>query len=278
VADPGNPYGKPQRDRLQWAQGLNVPLAQPGEEIDLLYWIGCAGSFSPEGQSISRAMVKILEHLGVNFRVLGVRERCTGDPARRMGEEGLFRECAAENLRTLFSHKVRRVLTHCPHCFNSFRNEYAPLAWQDVTWTTQHHSEFLADQIGAGKLRVSARLRDSVTFHDPCYLGRGNGVVSEPPPVLAGLDLPHVEMPRHGVESFCCGAGGGAMWLDVRGHVRIEDQRYAEAAETGASVVGTGCPSCKTMLSAARQSAAGERPNAPRILDLAELVVQAEGL
>lgn len=278
LADRANPYGKPNAERMAWARGLDVPLAKAGESVELLYWVGCAGSFSPEGQTVARAMVKILNRLGVNYRVLGTQERCTGDPARRMGEEGLFQECAARNLQTLKSHSVQRVITHCPHCFNTMKNEYPALAEDGAAWQTQHHSEFLAEQISAGRLRESERLTYSVTFHDPCYLGRGNGITAEPRNVLNGLNLPIVEMPRHGANSFCCGAGGGSMWLDVRGSDRIEQQRYREAAATGSAVIGTGCPFCKTMLSAARSSDSEANGTGPKVLDIAELVVLAEGL
>lgn len=273
-----NPFGRRNSERMRWADGLNVPLARAGEQVELLYWIGCSGSFSPEGQSVARAMVKILDHLGTNYRVLGTAERCTGDPARRMGEEGLFQECAVQNLKLLQQHGVKTVLTHCPHCYNTLRNEYPDVAGGATGWETKHHTQFLAEQIGAGRLTGSAQRLPMVAFHDPCYLGRGNGVVAEPRQVLAGLHLPVIELPRHGTDSFCCGAGGGSMWLDVRGTSRIENERYAEAAATGAQVVGTGCPFCKTMLDAARQSAAAVNADAPRVLDVAELVAQAEGL
>jgi Fe-S oxidoreductase len=273
-----NPFGRPNSERLQWAGGLTVPVAQPGEAIDVLYWVGCSGSYSPEGRMVARSMVKILNHLGINYRVLGTAERCTGDPARRMGEEGEFRQCAARNLQVLQSHGVKRVITHCPHCYNTLRNEYPDVAGSPPAWETHHHTQFLADQIASGKLTGSANSLGTVAFHDPCYLGRGNGVVAEPRQVLDGLKLPMVEMPRHGPDSFCCGAGGGSMWLDVRGATRIENQRYAEAVATGANVIGTGCPFCKTMLDAARQGTASTNGPGPRVLDVAELVVQAEGL
>lgn len=278
VVESGNPYGKPNADRMQWARGLDVPVAQEGEQIETLYWIGCSGSFSPEGQSVSRAMVTILNRLGVNYRVLGTSERCTGDPARRMGEEGLFQQCAARNLQELKSRGVQKVITHCPHCYNTLRNEYPSVTGgQGAAWTTQHHTEFLAEQVAAGRLHGSQHLTESVTFHDPCYLGRGNGIVEEPRRVLSGLNLPIVEMPRNRETSFCCGAGGGSLWLDVRGSERIENQRYAEGVATGSAIIGTGCPFCKTMLSAARQTAANGEANGPRVLDVAELTVLAEG-
>jgi Fe-S oxidoreductase/nitrate reductase gamma subunit len=270
VADDFNPYGRAVSERMSWAVGLDPPVAQAGESVELLYWIGCSGAFSPEGQSIARAMVQILNRLGVDYRVLGTAERCTGDPARRMGEEGLFRQCAARNGRMFRDLGVKRILTHCPHCYNTFKNEYG--AGPEVI----HHSEFLAGELAAGRLRSPGGGDQKITIHDPCYLGRGNGRTEPPRSVATALDLPIVEMPRHGVDSFCCGAGGGSMWLDVRGEARIENLRYAEAQSTGAAVVATACPFCKTMLEGARQS--GEDGQGPRVLDLAELVAAAEGL
>lgn len=281
IEDRQNPYGRPAAERMAWAHGLNVPVAKPDEPIELLYWVGCSGSFSPEGKSVAQAMVKILNHLQVNYRVLGTAERCTGDPARRMGEEGLYQQCAARNLQTLRSHGVERIITHCPHCFNTLQNEYPSLDEGAASrWTVQHHTQFLAEQMSAGRLQSAAAGAESVTFHDPCYLGRGNAVVSPPRSILSGLNLPVIEMPRHGENSFCCGAGGGSMWLDVRGRDRIENLRYQEAAATGAAVVGTGCPFCKTMLEAARAStdSNGDSRRSPRVMDVAELVAAAEGL
>jgi Fe-S oxidoreductase/nitrate reductase gamma subunit len=282
-----NPYGKPNADRLAWAQGLEVPVAQPGESIELLYWVGCSGAFSPEGQAVARAMVKILNRLGLDYRILGTEERCTGDPARRMGEEGLFRMCAAHNLKQLGERRVKKVLTHCPHCYNTMKNEYAAVRAESLEkspdagaqappFEVLHHSEFLAAEIDAGRLRGGGPTGESLTFHDPCYLGRGNGRTAEPRAVVNSLGLPILEMPRHGAESFCCGAGGGSMWLDVRGSERIENQRFEEARSTGAAIVATACPFCKTMLDSARQASEGSP--GPSVMDLAELVVAAEGL
>jgi len=273
-AEEFNPFRKPNADRMSWAAGLNVPVAAEGMPIELLYWVGCAGSFDPDGCSVSRSMVKILNHLGTSYRVLGTRERCTGDPARRMGEEGLFQELARANIVTLKNHGVQRVLTHCPHCFNSFRNEYPQL--DDVAFEVEHHTQFLARMIAEGKLKAGNGVEQKVTFHDPCYLGRGNGETQAPRRVLSSLpQLTQVEMPRHGRESFCCGAGGGSLWLDVRGEDRVENIRAREAADTGADTIVTGCPFCKGMLAAGRESLDGPEID---VRDLAELVVQAEGL
>ena len=219
-------------------------------------------------------MIKILRHLGVNFRILGKQECCTGDPARRMGEEGLFRHQAAETLSRLSNHGVTKVLVHCPHCFNTFRNEYPALG---ARFEVEHHSQFLERMIAAGKLQLPQSASRRVTFHDPCYLGRGNGETAAPRSVLhsvPGLEV--VEMPRHGKESFCCGAGGGSLWLDVPGQTRVENLRVAEAASTGATTIATGCPFCKSMLLAGKQ---GTPQGADlEVMDLAELVVEAVGL
>ncbi|RIK72150.1 MAG: hypothetical protein DCC67_19660 [Planctomycetota bacterium] len=196
IAAEFNPYGRANADRLAWAQGLDVPVAAPGEPIELLYWIGCSGAFSPEGQAVARAMIKILNRLGVDYRVLGAAERCTGDPARRMGEEGLFRQCAARNMATLREHRVQRLLTHCPHCFNAVANEYGDLRESDSAiagddaprdprpgWSPPaviHHTEFLAAEVAAGRLGAAGLADQTLTIHDPCYLGRGNGRIAAP--------------------------------------------------------------------------------------------------
>ncbi len=269
-----NPYGKAAVDRLAWASGLDVPVAREDEPIDLLYWVGCAGSFDPDGQAISRAMIRILNKLGVRYHVLGPRECCTGDPARRMGEEGLFREAAQSNIDRLKRHSVKRVLTHCPHCFNTFLNEYPELG---ASFEVEHHTQFLARMIRNGKLNLPPNGSEKIVFHDPCYLGRGNGETRAPREVLGALQQESLlEMPRHGARSFCCGAGGGALWLDVPGKMRVESLRTAEAAATGATTVATGCPFCKTMLESGKALLpAGGRDL--KVKDLAELVVESQG-
>lgn len=274
VAESSNPFEMPNDRRMDWSTGLSVPIAEEDEQIDLLYWIGCSGSFDPDGRSVSRAMIKILNHLGLSYRVLGKRERCNGDPVRRMGEEGLFAEQAMANIELFKRHGVTRILTHCPHCFNTFKNEYPELREFDLE--VVHHSQFLSRMIAQNKLAVPEGSEKTVTFHDPCYLGRGNDEVDAPRQVLHSLpQLTHVEMPRHGRESFCCGAGGGSAWLDVKGTDRIENQRASEAAATGAQTVVTGCPFCKGMLKAGCQSLEGTDLT---VQDLAELIVESERL
>lgn len=270
-----NPYGRPAAERMAWALGLDARQARDGEPVRLLYWVGCAGSFDPDGRQVSRAMIKILNHLGIDYRILGAGERCTGDPARRMGEEGLFQVLARENIALLERHRVASVLTHCPHCYNTFRNEYPDLGGR---FEVEHHSQFLARQIREGSLRLPSGRETEAVFHDPCYLARGNGEVEAPRRVLGALPGVRLsEMPRHGRDTFCCGAGGGAMWLDVPGATRVESIRAEEAARTGARLVATGCPFCRTMLSAAIQ-ARGDGAGRMEVRDLAELVADAEGL
>ncbi len=263
-----NPFGKHNSQRLAWAQGLAPPVAEPGEEVDLLYWIGCAGSFDPDGQSVSRSMIEILDRLGIRYRVLGCRERCTGDPARRAGEEGLFQQCARENIETLAGHSVKTVLTHCPHCFNTMKNEYPEFG---ASFSVEHHSQFLARMIAEGRLTGMEGLA-SVTYHDPCYLGRGNAETAAPRAVIDAMSDARVEMPRHGEASFCCGAGGGSLWLDVPGEDRIENIRLREAADTGAKTVATACPFCKPMLEAGNQALPDGKSMV--IKDIAELVAE----
>jgi Fe-S oxidoreductase/nitrate reductase gamma subunit len=263
-----NPFGKHNSQRLAWAQGLTPPVAEPGEEVDLLYWVGCAGSFDPDGQSVSRSMIEILDRLGIRYRILGCRERCTGDPARRAGEEGLFQQCARENIETLAGHSVKTVLTHCPHCFNTMKNEYPEFG---ASFSVEHHSQFLARMIAEGRLTGMEGLA-SITYHDPCYLGRGNAETAAPRAVIDAVSDARVEMPRHGEESFCCGAGGGGLWLDVAGEDRIENIRSREAADTGAKTVATACPFCKPMLEAGNQALPDG--NSMVVKDLAELVAE----
>ena len=270
VAAAHNPFGRANSERLQWTQGQDVPVAEADEPVELLYWIGCAGSFDSEGQSVSRSMVKILKSLGIKYKILGCGERCTGDPAHRLGEEGLFQEQVAANIETLRKHRVRKILTHCPHCLNSFRNEY-PQA-NGEAWEVVHHTQFLAELLAQGRLTLAQKNTERVTFHDPCYLGRGNGIVDAPRQALAHVVATEpVEMPRHGAESFCCGAGGGTMWVDVPGQTRVEHLRAKEAAATGATTVVTGCPYCKVML---RTGLDAVTAKPPRVKDLAELVAE----
>ncbi len=266
-----NPYGRANSARMEWASGLNLPVAQPDEPVELLYWVGCGGAFDPAGQAVARSMVQILNHLQISYRVLGCRERCTGDPARRLGEEGLWSELAATNQATIASHGVKTILANCPHCFNSFKNEYPSVGPMP---RVMHHTQWLEEKLQDGSLKTKTDVREKVTFHDPCYLSRANDETAAPRAVLDRIyDGSRVEMAAHGKQSFCCGGGGGQLWLDVRGRTRVETIRAEQVEQTESQTVATGCPFCRLMLEAGRANLA-EGQGKWRVRDLAELVAE----
>jgi len=266
-----NPYDQANSTRMDWASGLDVPIAENDEPIELLYWVGCGGAFDPAGRAVTRAMIRILNHLKVNYRVLGCRERCSGDPARRLGEEELWRELKEANQTTFASHRVETVVTHCPHCFNAFQNEYTGT---DSMPEVVHHSQWLRDRLGDGALQLRAGSAERITFHDPCYLARVNAEIAAPRSILDSMyQGRRIEMSQHGAESFCCGGGGGQMWLDVPGRQRVETIRAAQIEQTGADVVATACPFCRVMLEAGRDGL-DENQGKWNIKDIAELAAE----
>jgi Fe-S oxidoreductase len=265
----GNPFGGMPADRAEWARDLGVRVLRSGEETDVLYWVGCAGAFDPHGRRIAQATARLLQAAGVEFSILGSAETCTGDPARRMGDEGAFLEAASRVAATLGGVRFRRLVTHCAHCFNVFRNELGP-ATDSATVPTVHHTELLAELVEAGRLAPRAATGTPVTLHDPCYLARHNGETRAPRAALAAAGDRLIEMPRSGRETFCCGAGGGGAWVEVRQGSRIAALRMAEARATGASVVATACPFCALML-------AGEtQPGDIAVRDVAELLWESQ--
>ena len=269
IAERGNPFGGVPADRLAWAAGLGVRVLQPGDETDVLYWVGCAGAFDPHGRRIAQATARLLRAGGVEFGVLGSAETCTGDPARRIGDETAFREAAGRVATTLGRVRFRRLVTNCAHCFNVFRNELGPATDRQAV-TALHHSQLLAELVAAGRLSPRAETAEPVTLHDPCYLARHNGETAAPRAVLATADGGPIEMRRNGQQTFCCGAGGGGAWVEVRQGSRIAALRMAEARETGARVVATACPFCALML-------AGEtQPGDVAVRDVAELLWESQ--
>lgn len=276
-----NPWGQPRSARLDWTRGLPfaVPvaadLAREGRlgEVDVLYWVGCAAAFDERNRRVARAFVTCLDAAGVRFAVLGQEEACTGDPARRMGNEYVFQLLATQNIETLRRYGPPRIVTACPHCFNTIANEYPQLGG---TFDVVHHAVFLAGLLADGRLATLVGAEGAaarrVTFHDACYLARYNGVVAAPRDVLAavpGLEL--AEMGRRGRQSFCCGAGGGRMWMEETRGTRINAERAREALATGAEAVAVGCPFCMTMLG---DGLAADTANAAGVttLDLAEIL------
>ena len=265
----GNPW-QMGGSRLVWAEGLEVPTVEEAGEIEVLYWVGCAGSFEPRAQKIARALVRILHAAGVKFAVLGERERCTGDTARRAGNEYLFYEMATANIETLNEVNPPRILVTCPHCYHTLAKEYPQFGGH---YQVVHHTEFIAELIRAGRLRLPADGAGHVTFHDPCYLGRHNGIYNAPRDVLSAAGAALSEMPRARSKSFCCGAGGAQFWKEEEhGEARVNLTRYAEAKDTGAAVLATGCPFCLRMFADASQDAAGQ--GGPAVKDVAEIVAE----
>jgi Fe-S oxidoreductase/nitrate reductase gamma subunit len=263
-----NPYGLPQSDRMKWAEGLDVKTVKEQPEFDVLYWVGCSGSYDPRNQDVSRAIVKILKAAGVRFAVLGNEEKCNCEVARRLGEEGRFQQAALELVDLFRKYNVKAVLTQCPHCFNTFKNEY-PQFGADLQ--VMHHSQFIAQLIATGRLKVKKSLQGNVTFHDPCYLGRYNNIYDSPREVITSLSPAQIrEMPRSRENSFCCGAGGANFWYKVEQKKKIGVIRFEEAQQVSANTLATACPFCTSMLEDASVALGAKGTVAVR--DIAELV------
>ncbi|NOZ03205.1 MAG: (Fe-S)-binding protein [FCB group bacterium] len=270
----GNPWGFAQSDRTKWAlEGeIELPLFSDKRKAQVLYWVGCAGAYDPRNQQVARAMVKIFERAGVDFAVLGNEERCTGDSARRLGDEYLFETLALQNIETLNKYEFDRIVTACPHCLHTLKNEYPDFGGR---YKVQHHSQFINELLKDGKLKISSSYDQKITYHDPCYLGRYNGEYNAPRELIrstlrnGGL----VEMERHRNTSFCCGAGGGNMWHEIDQGERVNLRRFQEAIDSGAQTVATACSFCLIMMDDALK--VKEQETNMRVLDLAELVTRA---
>jgi heterodisulfide reductase subunit D len=246
-------------------------LAANGETPEVLFWVGCAGSFDQRAQKISRAFATILNHVGIKYAILGKEEMCTGDPARRAGNEFLFQMMAWQNIQTLNNYGIKKIVATCPHCFNIFKNEYPELGG---TFDIVHHTTFLQQLIDEGKIRLKEGGNfkgRKITYHDSCYLGRGNGVYEAPRKVLEALDAELVEMKRCGKNGLCCGAGGAQMFKEEEpGRTRINFERSEEAISTGANIVAAACPFCNTMLTDGVK--ASEKEEDVKVMDVAELI------
>lgn len=248
--------------------------AANGEMPEVLFWVGCAGSFDQRAQKITKAFATILDKVGVQFAILGKEEMCTGDPARRSGNEFLFQMMAYNNIQTLNMYGVKKIVTACPHCFNILKNEYPPLGG---TYEVIHHTTFLQQLINDGRIRMKeggAFKGKRITYHDSCYLGRGNNIYEAPRAVLEAMDVELVEMKRCRTNGLCCGAGGAQMFKEEEpGSTRINFERSAEAIDTGATVIAANCPFCTTMLTDGVKNK--EKEESVKVLDIAEMVVQS---
>ena len=264
-----NPWNVSQADRMKWAVGLNVPTIEKNPAPDILWWVGCAAATDARAQKTAQAFAKILGAAGVNYAVLGQNEQCTGDPARRAGREDIFFGLASANVEILNEVKPPRIVTTCPHCLHTLKNEYPAFGGN---YRVIHHTELINELVGAGKIQLSVSDdKFTVTFHDPCYLGRHNKVFEAPRENLKSVGVTMVEMPRNEAKSFCCGAGGAQMWKEEEnGTTRVNAARFAEAKSTGAETLAVGCPFCMTMLSDASKADGGT----VEVKDVAEIVAE----
>jgi Fe-S oxidoreductase len=259
--------------RADWVKELDVPILSeiPGEKIDFLFFVGCIRSFDDRNRKVTESMTRILHHLGIKFAILGMEEGCCGDPARRVGNEYLYQILAQTNIETLKRYKVTHILTTCPHCYNTLKVEYPQLGFScDVT----HHATFLKEAVRSGRLKFDHPLEKRLTYHDPCYLGRYSGIYEPPREVLKSINTLDIrEMENSKVDSLCCGAGGGWMWMDENIGKRINLHRLEEALTTNPEWIATACPFCVTMFDDAIKDKGVEE--SVKIWDIAEIVEQA---
>lgn len=260
---------------------LHVPtmseMIAKGETPEILFWVGCAGSFDDRAKKITKALVKILNNCKVNFAVLGTEESCSGDPAKRAGNEFTFQMQAMMNIQVLNGYEVKKIVTACPHCFNTLKNEYPELGGE---YEVLHHTQLIQDLINTGKLALEGSETykgKKITFHDPCYLGRANDVYEAPRVLIEKLDAELVEMKRCKSKGLCCGAGGAQMFKEAEpGTKEINIERTEDALETAAEIIATGCPFCNTMMTDGIKNV--EKEDAIKVLDVAELIANAADL
>ena len=264
-----NPWNVPPADRMKWAEGIEVPTFAQNPEAEILWWVGCAPATDARAQKTARAFAEILNEAQVNYAVLGKDEGCTGDSARRAGNEFLFNEMALANVELLNEVDPKRIVTTCPHCLHTISNEYPSFGGE---YEVIHHSQLIDELIDQGQLTLSSNNGQTLTFHDPCYLGRQNSVLIEPREVLTKTQANLIELSRNGNKSFCCGAGGAQMWKEeADGDQRVNTNRFNEAQSTGADTLAVGCPFCMVMLNDAKKDANSNM----EILDIAEIVANS---
>ena len=272
----GNPWGMSNATRGDWSAKVDgIEIVEPGDAFDheYLYWVGCAGSFDDKNQKVSEAMAKLMRRAGLDFAILGSNEMCTGDPARRSGNEYIYQMLAMQNIETLNTMGVKKIVTQCPHCFNTLGNEYPQL---DGHYEVIHHTQLLENLIADGKLDMSrARLDERIVYHDSCYLGRHNDIYMSPRKVIGSLGgVEIVEAPRNGTKGMCCGAGGARMWMEESIGTKVNDERSRELVATGADRIATACPFCYVMMDDGVKAASTE-DDGPKVADIAMHVLEA---
>jgi Fe-S oxidoreductase len=264
-----NPWNVSPAERMKWAEGLTVPTIDENPEAEVLWWVGCAPATDTRAQKTARAFTEILNTAGVSFVVLGEQEQCSGDSARRAGNEFLFNEMAAANVDLLNEINPKRIVTTCPHCLHTLSNEYPSFGGN---FQVIHHTQLINELIEAGKIRIKPEENDRVAFHDPCYLGRQNDILIDPRQILSATQSTFFELPRSGKKSFCCGAGGAQMWKEeAEGTQRVNANRFEEAQSTGANSLAVGCPFCMIMLNDAKKDAESDM----QVLDISEIVAKS---
>jgi Fe-S oxidoreductase len=266
----GNPWGIGYDKRADWAEGLNLKTLAEDSKVEYLFWVGCAGSFDDRAKKTSVAIARVLQKAGVSFGILGVEEKCTGDFARRAGNEMLFQMMASENIENLNNYGVKKIITACPHCLHALKYEYPQL---DGNYEVFHSSEIIASLLDSGKITLNSTNQSKITYHDPCYLGRYNQTYQEPRGIIKQIANDYFELDRSHNESFCCGAGGGRMWMEETIGKRINIERTEEILDTKADIIAVNCPFCMTMI----EDGLKEKSKAEevKVLDIAELVLKS---
>jgi Fe-S oxidoreductase len=273
----GNPWNLAASDRGAWVKDLPFPVLTMAEAADaklaggveVLFWVGCAGSYEERGKKVSVALARLLHEAGVTYAILGTEETCTGDAARRLGNEYLFQTLAQQNIETMNGYGVKKIVTNCPHCFNTLANEYPDFGGN---YEVVHGTELVAKLVAEGRVTLTETVEQTISFHDPCYLGRHNGVYEAPRDILNAIPgLTVKELPRSRDAGMCCGAGGGRMWLDETLGTRINQARYAEIQANGTDAVGVSCPFCMVMLGNAKT----EKSGTTEPFDVLELAARA---
>ncbi|MBL7685705.1 MAG: (Fe-S)-binding protein, partial [Deltaproteobacteria bacterium] len=268
IENNGNPWGIGYDERATWAKDLNVPSLAEKNEVEVLYWVGCAGSFDDRNKKVSTAIVKILQEAKVDFAILGPEETCTGDPARRIGNEYLFQTLAQQNIGTMGKYKFKKVLAQCPHCFNTIKNEYPQFGGN---FEVVHHTDYIAELIQQGRVKSSKNVNEKITYHDSCYLGRYNKIYDAPREILKsipGVQYADAEISKE--TGRCCGAGGGRMWMEERLGGRVNHKRLEDLQTVSPQTVASACPFCKVMITDATRDKHVELP----VKDVAEIFAE----